>query len=237
MQENKSQSAIKIIERLKKLLKIKTDIELSEFLNIRPNTISTWKKRDSVDFTSIISICELYELDLNEIFLDKKGTTSSNPSTPLILKEAQFQYSKEKNIDSMLDLYPKYNFPFITAENSRAFQVTSNNMFPIIDENSFVICEKIEINKITDNAVVVLISNEKGLLINRITKSKYSDSLFVLKNDNDIYSDIKIDISEIKEVWNIIGCLSYEINNQNKMKFISESLKKIDIFLDKQNVK
>lgn len=237
MQENNSQNAIKIIERLKKSLNIKRDIELSEFLNIRPNTISTWKKRDSVDFASIISICELYELDLNEIFLDKKAVSSSSHLTPMICKEGQFQYAKEENIDSQLDLYPKYSFPFVTSENSRAFQVTSNNMFPTIEENSIVICEAVEINNISDNSLIVLISKEKGLLINRITKSNKSDNFIILKNDNDFYTDIRVDISEIKEVWNIVGSLSYELNNQNKLKLLSESLKKIDNFLDKQNVK
>lgn len=237
MQENNSQSAIKIIERLKKSLKIKTDIELSEFLNIRPNTISTWKKRDTVDYLSIISICELCELDLNEIFLNKKVETATNNSTPLICKEAQFQYSNDQNIEESLELYPKYSFPFVTSESSRAFQVTSNNMFPVIDENSFVVCEKVEIEKIVDNSLVVLISKEKGLFINRIAKNKYNEDFYILKNDNDFYSDIKVDASEIKEVWNIVGALSFELNNQNKLRFISDSLKKINKFLDKQNVK
>lgn len=237
MQEINSQNAIKIIERLKKSLKIKTDIELSEFLNIRPNTISTWKKRDTVDFVSIISICELYELDLNEIFLNKKLTAGSNATTSLVSKEAQFQYSKEEDTSALLDILPKFSFPFVTPENSRAFQITSNNMFPVIEENSFAICEKVEIDKIVEDTYVVLISKEKGLFVNRITKSSYSDSFYVLKNENDFYNDIKIDISDIKEVWIIVGLLSYDLNNQSKFKYLSDSLKRINKFLDKADAK
>ena len=232
MQENKSQNAISVISRLKKALKIKTDIELSEFLNIKPNTISTWKKRDSVDFDSIITICELYELDLNEIFLNKKKAGAYTNHTPLISREVQFQYAKGNDNASLLDILPKYSFPFISADESRVFQVVSNNMFPVIDENSFVVCEKIDIDRIENDSIIVFVSHEKGLFINRVAKSTYDDNIFVLSNENDFYSSSKLNVSEISEAWVVRGVLSYDINNANRFKFINESIKKINKFLD-----
>lgn len=237
MQEKNSQNAIKIIERLKKSLKIKTDIELSEFLNIRPNTISTWKKRNSVDYDSIIAICELYEIDLNQIFLDRTETASYTATTALVCREMQFQYSKEDDVSSLVDILPKYNFPFVTAEKSRAFQVTSNNMFPVIDENTFVICEQIEIDSIVDNSIVVLVSAEKGLFINRIIKNEQKNGQYFLKSENDFFRDITIDKKEIKEIWNVCGVLSYDINNQNKFKFINDSLKTINKFIEQEKAR
>ncbi|MFC6096265.1 helix-turn-helix domain-containing protein [Flavobacterium qiangtangense] len=237
MQEKNSQNAIKIIERLKKSLKIKTDIELSEFLSIRPNTISTWKKRNSVDYDSIIAICELYEIDLNKIFLDKTDTASYSATTALVCREMQFQYSKEDDVSALVDILPKYNFPFVTAEKSRAFQVTSNNMFPVIDENTFVICEQIEIDSIVDNSIVVLISAEKGLFINRIVKDEQKKGQYFLKSENDFFREITIDKKEIKEIWNVCGVLSYDINNQNKFKFINDSLKTINKFIEQEKAR
>lgn len=237
MQENKSQNAISVIERLKKALKIKTDIELSEFLNIKPNTISTWKKRNSVDFDSIITICELYELDLNEIFLNKKKAGSFTNHTPLISREVQFQYAKGNDVVSLLDILPKYSFPFIIEEDSRVFQVVSNNMFPVIDENSFVICERIDVDRIENDSIIVVISREKGLFINRVAKSIYDDHIFVLSNENDFYSSVKLGVVEIAEAWVVRGVLSYDVNNANKFKFMNESIKRINKFLDDTKVK
>ena len=237
MQDKNSQNAINVINKLKKSLKIKTDVELSEFLNIRPNTISTWKKRNSVDYDSIISICELYELDLNEILLDRKETGAYEAKTTLVTREVQYQYSKEQDVSTLLDILPKYNFPFVVAEKSRAFQVVSNNMFPVIEENSFVICEQISTNEIKDNSVVVLISQEKGLFVNRICKNKYEEKQFILSSENDFYQEIIIDESEIREVWTVCGLLSYDINNQNKFKFINDSLKVINKFIKKEIAK
>lgn len=237
MQDKNSQNAINVINKLKKSLKIKTDVELSEFLNIRPNTISTWKKRNSVDYDSIISICELYELDLNEILLDRKETGAYEAKTTLVTREVQYQYSKEQDVSTLLDILPKYNFPFVIAEKSRAFQVVSNNMFPVIEENSFVICEQISTNEIKDNSIVVLISQEKGLFVNRICKNKYEEKQFILSSENDFYQEIIIDESEIREVWTVCGVLSYDINNQNKFKFINDSLKVINKFIKKESAK
>jgi len=237
MQEKNSQNAIKIIDRLKKSLKIKTDIELSEFLSIRPNTISTWKKRNSVDYDSIIAICELYEIDLNQIFLDSDAGGNYLGETALVSRENQFQYSVEKNVAAFVETLPKYNFPFFTAATSRVFQVSSNNMFPVIDENTFVICEHATLDSISENAIVVLISAEKGLFINRIFKDKEVKGRFLLKSDNDFFQEVAIAKAEIKEIWNVRGVLSYDINNQNKFKFINDSLKTINKFIEQEKAR
>src|SRR6478672_2909070 len=115
MQEKNSQNANLILKKLKKSLKITTDIELSELLNVKPNTISTWKKRNTVDHNCIISICELYEIDLNYIFSNDGARKSTDSSyiceTPLVSSEVQFQYCIDKS--SLMDSLPRYNFPFV----------------------------------------------------------------------------------------------------------------------------
>lgn len=236
MQENKSQNAIKVIDRLKTLLKISTDIELSAFLNVKPNTVSTWKKRNSLDYESIISICELYELDLNKVFLDKKSEQSASNNTPLIMREVQYQYVSSNDM-SLLEILPKYNFPFLTNSNSRAFQVQSNNMFPVIEENSFVLCDFIDVNDIVNDTLVVVISRTKGLFINKVSTIPENENVLILSNENDFYNDIILNKSEITEVWKISGVLSYDINNDNKIKFISDSIAKINRFLDGKTIR
>lgn len=229
MQENNSLNANLILKKLKKSLKISTDIQLSEFLNIKPNTISTWKKRNSLDYASIIAICELYEIDLNEIFFEKKNLKKDynnyTSETPLVSREVQFQYCIGSA--GILENLPKYNFPFVRAEETRAFQVLSNNMFPIIEENSFAVCESCEIATIPENSLVVIVSKAKGLFINRIAKSEKPD-IFILSSENVFFNSVMIPITEIDEIWLIKGVLSYNINNENKVQFINDSLKKVD---------
>jgi hypothetical protein len=235
MQENYSLNANLILLKLKKLMKITTDIELSEILNVKPNTISTWKKRNSLDFESVISICELYEFDLNEIFYTSGNHNSKSKNylseTPLVCREAQFQYCIDSK--AILENLPKYNFPFIRSESTRIFQVLSNNMFPIIDENSYVICEETHTEHVQDNALVAIVSKSKGLFVNRIHRSHRYKDIFLLSSENSFYETIKLEISAIDEIWLIKGILSYNVTNDNKTKIINDSLQVIDKAISK----
>ncbi|RZJ65901.1 MAG: hypothetical protein EOO50_11580 [Flavobacterium sp.] len=236
MQENKSQNAIDVIDRLKKLLKLKTDIQLSEFLNIKPNTISTWKKRNSLDYEAIISISELYELDLNEVFLNKRKGSSLSSSTPLITREVMFQYASGADREALLEIVPTYKFPFVDTDDSIAFQVVSNNMFPLVDENSFVICQSVSIEDLKDSSIAVVVSRNKGIFLNRINTSNLASNQLILTNDNDFYNDTALNSNEISEVWLVIGVISYDMNHESRFKFINDSLKKINKFIKKNEM-
>lgn len=238
MQENNSQNANLILARLKKLMKISTDIELSELLNVKPNTISTWKKRNSLDYTSIISICELYEINLNDIFFEKKLPNQDNVSydseTPLVSRETQFQYCIGN--PTLLEGLPKFSFPFVKGENTRAFQVIGNNMYPTIEENSFVLCENSDLKSIEDNNLIVIISRTKGFFINRIHRKKEKENFFLLKSENPIFADIEINSSDVNEIWVVKGVLSYAINCPSKTQINTEVHKKVKPFAsDKKN--
>lgn len=224
MQEKNSQNANLILKRLKKSLKISTDIELSEILNVKPNTISTWKKRDTLDYPAVISICELYEIDLNEVFIDVKRNNNSisnyfSCETPLVSSEIQFQYCI--NNDGLVESLPKYNFPFIKSSETRVFQVSSNNMYPSIELNSFVVCEAAEISTVKNNSLVVIISKTKGFYINRITREDENQA-FILNNENTFFNSIFFQHSDIDEIWLVKGVLSYNIkeDDPNRIKFV-----------------
>jgi hypothetical protein len=65
-----SQNAINILLRLKEALQINTDKEICSLLDVKSNTLSTWKKRDTLDFNKVIGLCEERNLDLNYIFFE-----------------------------------------------------------------------------------------------------------------------------------------------------------------------
>lgn len=55
-----------ILDRIKEMLNIKTDFELSKYLEISSNTIYSWKSRDSVDVWNLFQ--KLPKLDWNYVF-------------------------------------------------------------------------------------------------------------------------------------------------------------------------
>ncbi|MGK4568243.1 S24 family peptidase [Flavobacterium sp. 3HN19-14] len=132
-------------------------------------------------------------------------------------------------------MLPKYHFPFVSGEESRAFQVVSSNMFPLIEENSYVICESS--NEIVQNVPVVIVSRQKGIFINRLQVSPFKEGEYILSSENEGYQDVIIKTSDIDEVWKICGQISYDINHDTKIKFITDSLKKINAFVEAKKVK
>lgn len=222
MQENNSQNANLILKKLKKSLKISTDIELSEILNVKPNTISTWKKRNSLDYSCIINICELYEIDLNYIFTSestsKAASNGYNCETPMVSSEVQFQYCVDKS--SVVDNLPRYNFPFVKNYDTKIFQVSSNNMYPLIELNSFVICELSDIDSVKDNSIIVVVSKTRGLFVNKISKNSINKDTFVFNNENNFYNSILFKRADIDEVWLVKGILSYNLKDENQVDFM-----------------
>ena len=61
LQENNDKSLI--LSRIKFAYRFKKDIELAGFLGVSPNTITTWKGRNSIDFELIFAKCENLNYD------------------------------------------------------------------------------------------------------------------------------------------------------------------------------
>jgi len=59
--------ANEVIKRLKQLLGYKNDLELANLLGIKPNTLSSWKVRETLRYDKIIEICKKHKIDLADI--------------------------------------------------------------------------------------------------------------------------------------------------------------------------
>lgn len=57
-----------VLSKLKKELNISRDIDLAGFLEVKPSTLSTWKKRNSIDYRRLISKCLSNGIELNKLF-------------------------------------------------------------------------------------------------------------------------------------------------------------------------
>ncbi len=208
MQEGNIQTAKSILTRVKKVFKIKTDAQLAELLNIKPNTISSWKKRNTLDYESIIAQCNKANIDLNEIFLGNENFSFKKKTTPIITKEMLFQYTTgELNLERS-DI-PTINIPFLQQKRSMVFQVNTSEMEPDIKENTFVICEEASAIDIASNSYAVLISKEKGLYMSKVSQNETDESqLTLISRKESIFSaknEIKKD--KIDEIWKIKGVL------------------------------
>lgn len=228
MQINSSHNAKKVLFRLRGFLKVRTDSELSKILGVQPSTISTWKKRNSLDYSLLLEICELYKIDLNSVFLEDPKEISSTQDylkTPLITKETIFEYTR--GVLGDISNLPHYSIPFVHTTESRLFQITSNNMMPYLEENSYAICEKIEVDSIRDEDIIVVISRKKGFYVNLLKKAGAD---FLLLNTNQAHDDkvLKINKEHINEAWKVKGKVCYHLKNQEGFSNLNYRIHKLE---------
>lgn len=94
MDANYAHIASNVVTRLKSALKIKTNLELAEVMNIAPNTISSWTKRESIPFLKLIAICDKYRISLDWLVGFKENATE--------VQEPESTYQKPDERDQLL---------------------------------------------------------------------------------------------------------------------------------------
>ncbi len=77
----------KILTRVKLVLNLKTDAELAKTLEVKPTTISAWKRRENIDLTKIITLCNSMDVSMDWLLYGKgeeRVEASSDPTEKII---------------------------------------------------------------------------------------------------------------------------------------------------------
>lgn len=75
-----------IINEIRSYLGFKTDTQLADYLGVKRNTISTWRKRNSIDYQLIVTKCDF--VDANWL-LTGKGDMLKSETQPIISLEKE----------------------------------------------------------------------------------------------------------------------------------------------------
>lgn len=205
-----------LLQRLKELTGIRTDVELSDVLGIKPNTLSTWKKRNTLDYKKVLETCHSYRLDLNKIFLCPKVFSRCRQHRkkefPVVPREIYYPYVTHLKDPQFIDSLPRFNFPFISGKNIRAFQIMGSGMSPKLEDGNFVVGEHLEdTGHIIDGQIYILVSKLKGVFINRIKRDTQYPGFLHLINDKKVISpQIRMDEKEIVELWKVTSVFSLD---------------------------
>lgn len=199
------QNATAVIKRLKKMLGIKTDLELSKILDVKPNTISSWKKRNSLQYDSLIALCKENKIDLNELFFTDSSAVYNNAYQKRKAKMISIDHHFEYFLDPQKALAsaPSFIFP-TTDEVDTAFQIASENMYPTIKVSSYVICKKIELSAIHPWQLYLFVLEGKGLMIYRY-KRMTDTGKYLFISDNSSFEHIEVEANEIREIFCVRG--------------------------------
>ncbi|MDR0230336.1 MAG: helix-turn-helix domain-containing protein [Flavobacteriaceae bacterium] len=194
-----------IIKRLKHLLGYKTDIELAELLNVKPNTISSWKARNTMQFEKIIDVCKNNKIDLNELFLSNPhaifNVDVENRRVKIISVDHHMEYFL--NPEKCYATSPTCTFP-TDEEIDTAFQIGTESMYPSIKVSSYVLTKKIEVEDMRPWHIYVLVVEGRGVQCFRF-KRITEDGDFFFVSDNESYDNLLIKPEDIREVFCVRG--------------------------------
>ncbi|OFY74493.1 MAG: hypothetical protein A2265_08300, partial [Bacteroidetes bacterium RIFOXYA12_FULL_33_9] len=134
-------------------------------------------------------------------------------------------YSDPEYIESL----PKFSLPLneISRERTyRVFQLNGDSMLPLQDK-SYVICEYID-NwlAIKDTTICIVATIIDGITCKRIYNEIAEKETITLKPDNLRYAPYSIKISEVLEIWKVIGYVSFSLPEKNVLSLqeISDSI-------------
>ncbi|MGS2763335.1 LexA family transcriptional regulator [Sinomicrobium sp. M5D2P9] len=205
-----------LLKRLKELIGIRTDVELSEVLGIKPNTLSTWKKRNTLDYKKVLTACYNYRLDINKLFFSQKALslleTDSKKGFLVVPREVYYPYVNNLRDPLFINSLPRFDFPFISGKKIRAFQIIGSGMSPRLEDGDFVVGEYVKnTNSIVSGHIYVLISKIKGIFINRVEPDPNFPGFLHLINDKKLISpQMRMATDEIVELWKVTSVFSLD---------------------------
>ncbi len=194
-----SQIANNIIDRLKSELDIKTDKELCSLLGIKSNTLSTWKKRDTMDFNKVLRVCDENNLDLNLIFFneEKEAVLSEidRDEVPLLTQDL----SKKVSLVTETKILNK-------NRNLGVFKIYSEN--GTIEGEKLVLTQKVIPIKLSKQKEYVIQLHDNTFLLGSCLSDHEKGYVgFVhieLSGSENVKNTVKIQFDRIENLWIVL---------------------------------
>jgi hypothetical protein len=147
-----------IIIKLKKELNLTTDKELYEYMGIMQGTFTNWRRRNSIPYEQIITICFNEKLDLNYIFSNKELEKTSKNDRKLSKTQKEI-LTKLNNLDPIQQkiILNKIDEEIIKNEE-KEIEILKNSIlkcFDNINSTHRIILEEFERDEETLKAVYI----------------------------------------------------------------------------------
>lgn len=212
-----------ILNRIKEHLFFKTDKEFADYLGVKPNTLSTWHKRNSIDYELIIAKCD---------FVNANWLLTGNGS---MLKAEEKEITIEKSLSIKIDDHPSYTKPLIPLEAMAGFfshdnvqvmgyecelysvpmlkdadfliPVAGDSMYPTYNNGDIVACKRIESWDFFIYGKVYVLYTSHGVLLKRIRQGSDNEHILVVSDNENSYPAFELHKKELKGVAIVIGGL------------------------------
>lgn len=212
-----------ILDEIKKLKGLKTDTALAALFNVKPNTVSNWRKRNTLPYEQIVSHCEKENMDIHTILLGK-NSDKTIPFDPRITNTYSSEYRLQEEIVSV-DVYssngsetlrdlmrskPIENIlvpAYLINDSIITIKVKSSSMEPTIMEDAYIGVDRLDRELISGKLYAVFIPHE-GIVVKRL----YIDvGRIILRSDNMLFPELSVAFEDIPADNFILGRVQWVI--------------------------
>ena len=195
-----------IINQIKLHLGIKTDSEFAEFLGVKQPTVSTWRKRNTIDYDLIITKCN--DIDANWLLTGEGEMLKSDNNTPAVAEPQLGTDVEGVNLDTIEERYVVPLFDGMKMDFM--ISVRGSSMYPKYNSGDVVACRMVqELLFVQWNKVYVLDTISQGVIIKRLKKSD-KEGFVICKSDNEQYEPFEIPMSDIRTIALVVGVIRLE---------------------------
>lgn len=217
-----------VINDIKNHLNYKTDTELADFLGVKQPTISTWRKRNTIDYELIIAKCN--DIDANWLLTGEGNMLKENNQKNTIAEPARsFRKTADKiypvqqvpvfNLDATMGLVPMINengidedkiIDFISIPNlpscDGATSATGDSMYPLLKAGDLIAYKRIalEPNSIFYGEIYLLSikidETSTYKTIKFVQKSELGPEYLRLVSQNQHHPPMDIEIKQIAAI-------------------------------------
>ncbi|EFC33084.1 hypothetical protein C414_000080049 [Campylobacter jejuni subsp. jejuni 414] len=199
-----------ILNRVYSLLNIIDDRNFCELYNIKPNTLSTWKARNTIPYDLLFTISKEHNISLDAIFFDKLRIDNNNMQLRYYTDVAaaagygatnnQLEYT-EITISKKF-AYEALDLPISTKLD--IIKIIGDSMEPFVHSGDIIAVDitknKLELVK---NGDIVVINLDGEIYCKKLLKQPFVNEI-VLSSMNSFYKDIVISVEQINHA-EIIG--------------------------------
>jgi phage repressor protein C with HTH and peptisase S24 domain len=212
-----------ILDEIKKLKGLKTDTELAGLFYVKPNTVSNWRKRNTLPYEQIITFCEKENVDIRNILLGKNGDKTI-PFDPRITNTYSPEYRLIKEA-AIVDVYPSNGketpgellksgpiesivIPaYLMKDSIITIKIKNNSMEPTIVENAYIGVDMLDKELISGKLYAVFIHPE-GIVVKRLYVDVWR---IILNSDNQLFPELSIPFENIPAEDFILGRVRWVI--------------------------
>lgn len=205
IQENKRMvTSTEVLTRLKVLLGVRSAKELARIFKLKPNTISSWKKRNTLCYAKVIEICNQYEIDLNELFCvqhQKIAINKNYTQVPIIYIDDYLEYylnlQREPKKIKQIYLPKRVDFDIVIQLYSSVFDQMQAKLM-------YAFCKKVDASSLSvGNDYIFLIKN-KGFQRHIVIAHDIQGNRYQISKDKEEKSWINT-----KEIAELFQCINY----------------------------